>query len=104
MDRLLESSPRFLPFSKDQLTDVMGIPVGKPGQRKLGCMLRTLSGETFACCRHQQLGVRCETGSGAWLQSSRARASGDGCLPRVSRTEAVIEIPRPETAEGFDNA
>lgn len=52
MDGLLESSPRFLSFLKDRLADVMGIPVGKPGQRKLGYMLRTSSGETFARRRH----------------------------------------------------
>jgi len=32
----LESSPCFLPFLKDQLVDVTGVPVGKPGHRKLG--------------------------------------------------------------------
>lgn len=52
----------------------------------------------------EQLSVRCETGSGAWLERSSAWARGDGCLPRVSRTEGIIEISCPETAEGFENA
>lgn len=52
MDGLLESSPHFLPFLKDELADVMRVPVGKLCQRKLGCKLRTLSGRTFAHCRY----------------------------------------------------
>lgn len=51
-DGLLESSPRFLSFLKDELADVMRIPVGKLYLRKLGCKLRTLSGRTFARCRY----------------------------------------------------
>lgn len=104
---LLEPSPCFLPFLRDQLADVMGIPVGKPGQRKLGYTLRTLRGETFARCHPRGVAgwaVCCEMGSGAWLEGSRAWASGDGCLPRASRMERVIEIACPETAEGFGNA
>lgn len=52
----------------------------------------------------EQLRACCETGLGDWLERSRAGASGVGCLPRVSRTEGVIEISCPETAQGFENA
>lgn len=38
--------PCFLPRLKDQLADVMGFLVQKLGQRNLGCVIRTLSGET----------------------------------------------------------
>lgn len=54
-DGLLELSPCFLPFLKDQLADVVGIPEGKPGQRKLGYMVKTLSGGAFAHRHHHEV-------------------------------------------------
>lgn len=42
----LFGSAHFLLFLKDQLDDVMGMPVGKLGHRKPGYMLRTLRSKT----------------------------------------------------------
>lgn len=64
-------------------------------------MARLLLAVVTAEWPREQLGACRGMGSGAWLERSRARASGDGCLPRVSRMEGVIEIASLETAEGF---
>lgn len=73
VEGLLASSPHFLLFLKDQLDDVMGMPVGKPGQERLGYMLRTLRGETCSPLSPQS----------GWVSSSARFGSKEAELREV---------------------
>lgn len=79
-DGLLEL-PCFLPRLKDQLADAMGFPVPKLGQRNLGCVTGTVSGESFARLSpwHGWLSSSEPAVRQGWGLAGKKQSSGQGC-------------------------